>query len=57
MVANDLDLPDVLTGWIIAAPTDVANVDAFIDSYDIIDIRSAADYANGHIEGAVNSSV
>ncbi|WP_282016134.1 rhodanese-like domain-containing protein [Marinifilum flexuosum] len=56
MVANDLDLPDVLTGWITAAPAQ-ADLATFLDTYDIIDIRSADAYAAGHIEGAVNSSL
>ncbi|RUT79947.1 rhodanese-like domain-containing protein [Ancylomarina longa] len=56
LVDNDMDLPDVLTGWIVAAPA-AADVATFIDTYDILDIRSAADYANGHIEGAVNSTL
>jgi len=56
LVANDMDLPDVLTGWIVAAPA-AADVATFIDTYDILDIRSATDYANGHIEGAVNSTL
>ncbi|NOU60138.1 rhodanese-like domain-containing protein [Marinifilum caeruleilacunae] len=56
MVENDLDLPDVLNGWITAAPAE-ADLATFLNTYDIIDIRSAADYAAGHIEGAVNSSL
>lgn len=56
MVANDLDLPDVLTGWITAAPAQ-ADLATFLNTYDIIDIRSADAYAAGHIEGAVNSSL
>jgi len=56
MVANDMDLPDILTDWIVPAPA-LADVQTFINTYDIIDIRSAADYAAGHIEGAVNSTL
>ncbi|PXY02296.1 hypothetical protein DF185_06520 [Marinifilum breve] len=56
MVANDLDLPDVLNGWITGAPAE-ADLATFLSTYDIIDIRNAADYAAGHIEGAVNSSL
>ena len=54
MVDNDMDLPDILNGWIVGAP-DLAGVQSFIDTYDIIDIRGAQDFANGHIQGAVNS--
>jgi len=57
MVANNMDLPDLLASWIVGAPATVADVPAFIASYDIIDIRSAQDFANGHIEGAVNSTL
>jgi len=59
IVANNLDLNDMLTGWvkkssdIYAAQTDA---DATNDFY-IIDIRQAAHYAEGHIEGAVNSTL
>jgi len=56
LMDNDMDLPDVLTSWIVGAP-DAANLSGFLSTYDIIDIRSAADYANGHIEGAINSSL
>ena len=57
LVSSGLDLPDVLDGWITSAPADVAEVDAWADSYYIIDIREAADYNNGHIKGAVNSTL
>ncbi len=55
MSSNNLDLPDMLSGWIVAAPLDVNDVQAFIDSYDIIDLRIPADYDGGHIQGAVHS--
>jgi rhodanese-related sulfurtransferase len=56
MVDNNLDLTDILSGWIVPAP-DLASVQTFIDSYDIIDIRNAQDFGTSHIEGAVNSSL
>jgi len=56
LVSSDLDLPDVLTGWITAAPA-ADKHDEFVGTYDIIDIRSAEDYGKGHIEGAINSSL
>jgi rhodanese-related sulfurtransferase len=55
MVSNDMDLPDVLDGWITAAPA-LADVATFIDTYDIIDIRGATDYDAGHIEDALNAN-
>lgn len=57
MVSNDLDLPDVLDAWITAPPAEIADVNAFIDQYDIIDIRGASDFEAGHIQGAVNTTL
>jgi len=54
LVDEDLDLPAILDGWIVGAPAE-ADLAAFMDTYDIIDIRGAADFAQGHIEGAINS--
>jgi len=54
MVDNDLDLPKILDGWIVGPPA-LADVQTFIGTYDIIDIRGASDFTKGHIEGAVNS--
>ena len=56
MIDNDMDLPDVLDGWITAAPATIDEVDAFLAPYDIIDIRGEADYEAGHIEGALNAN-
>ena len=53
LTTNDLDLPDILTGWIIAA----ADVNGNEGDYYIMDIRSATDFAAGHINGAVNSTL
>ncbi len=50
MVANSLDLPDVLTGWTIPASTLATSLS---ENY-IFDIRSADSYNAGHIEGAIN---
>lgn len=56
LIANDMDLPDVLAGWIVGAPVE-ADLATFIATYDIIDIRAAEAFTAGHIEGAVNSSL
>lgn len=56
MAANSMDLPNVLDGWITAAPA-AEDAATFISGYHIIDIRSEAVYAEGHIEGAVNSTL
>ncbi len=60
LVANDLDLSNILgTTWITSASavqTIQTDADATND-YFIIDIRSATDFAAGHIDGAVNSTL
>lgn len=57
MVANSMDLGDVVSGWITPPPASEADVASFVATYYIMDIRSASDYAAGHIEGAVNSTL
>jgi rhodanese-related sulfurtransferase len=56
LVDNDMDLPQITTDWIVAPPA-LADVQTFIDAYDIIDIRGGTDFATSHIEGAVNSTL
>jgi rhodanese-related sulfurtransferase len=53
MAAEGMDLPDLLSVWIVVAPEE-ANLAAFLSGYDIFDIRSAADFGTSHIEGAKN---
>lgn len=58
MTANNLDLDKVLSSpdgvkFVTAPPAD-ADLNAFLAKYYIIDIRSASDFANGHIQGAKN---
>lgn len=50
---NNMDLTDMLDGWI----TTAANVNENLDGYYVMDIRSEEDFNNGHIEGAVHSSL
>jgi rhodanese-related sulfurtransferase len=57
LVANDMDLPDILDGWITAAPLMVDDVPMFLEQYDVIDIRGVDDFNGGHIQGAVNSTL
>jgi len=57
LVANDMDLPDVLASWIVGRPATLADVPAFLDTYDILDIRGATDFAEGHIDGAINATL
>ncbi|MFY0653433.1 MAG: rhodanese-like domain-containing protein [Cyclobacteriaceae bacterium] len=56
MVNNDLDLPDVLNGWIVGPPAE-ADVNTFIASYDILDLRSSSDFSAGRIQGAMNTTL
>jgi len=56
LVAEDLDLPDMLAGWITARPAE-ADLTTFLGTYDILDIRAADKFAVGHIEGATNTSL
>jgi rhodanese-related sulfurtransferase len=57
MVAEGLDLPDVLASWITARPATADEVGGFLSNRYVMDIRSAADFDAGHISGAVNSSL
>lgn len=52
---SNLDLDNILADWIVGAPAE-ADVNTFTSAYYILDIRSAADFAGGHLTGAVNSS-
>ena len=54
MVANTMDVSTVIDGWIITAQD--VNAKAIGDFF-IIDIRAQEDYDNGHIEGAVNTTL
>jgi len=53
LTANNLDIPDMLASLYITA-TDVSGNEG---NYYIMDIRSATDFATGHIAGAVNSTL
>ena len=50
LVTSDLDLNNILDGWITTAST----VNAAINDYYVIDIRKADAFATSHIPGAVN---
>lgn len=56
LVASNMDLPAVLDGWITARPAE-ADLNAFLGTYHIMDIRAAADFNLGHIAGAINTSL
>ncbi len=58
MVANNLDIDKIDTSvpgakFVTGAPAE-ADLDAFLAKYYILDIRGAADFAKGHIQGAKN---
>lgn len=60
MVTNNLDLPALATSWIVD-PKSTNQVGGIVDSvtgtipgYTIYDIRSATDFAGGHIKNATN---
>ena len=58
MITNNLDLNKILSStdnvsFVVPAPADT-DLQTFLAKYYIIDIRSAADYASGHISGAKN---
>lgn len=62
MKANSLDLANITTSWVkpatstLATPTaGIVQVSDFsVPGYYVMDFRSATDYNNGHIKGAIN---
>lgn len=59
MVSNTLDLPDLAKNWIIdpkstAMGGPVDSVTSTMPGYNVFDVRPAADFATGHIQGAIN---
>ena len=53
LVANDMDLPDILDGYLLVADVLHGNE----STYHIMDIRSESLYNEGHVPGAVLSSL
>lgn len=58
MEQNDLDINNILKNtsgekFVVGAPAE-ANLTAFLDTYHIVDIRSADAFNGGHISGAIN---
>lgn len=59
MASNTLDLPDLLKNWIVdpkstATGGPVDSITSTIPGYHVFDLRKAADFAAGHIQGAIN---
>jgi len=62
MTDTGFDLVNIAAGWVqpgnvVAGGAAPAEVDSFAVSYDVIDLRSAEDFATGHIKDAVNSTL
>jgi rhodanese-related sulfurtransferase len=62
MVANTLDLPDLAKNWIVDPKSTnmggiVDSVSSSIPGYNVFDLRSATDFAAGHIKDAINVSL
>lgn len=59
MIQNNLDINQILTNtsgekFVAPPPATLAEVDAFLSSYYIMDIRSNADFLTAHVNGAKN---
>ena len=57
MVQNSLDVNNILTNtdgqkFVVAAPADIADAPAFLNTYYIMDIRSQSAFDGAHLEGA-----
>ena len=53
MVQNDLDLPDILNGWVVSSSgVNVSLTDYSVPDYFVVDLRSQADFDLGHIKDA-----
>lgn len=57
MIDEGLDFTDVTSSWITARPETADDIPAFLANRYVIDLRSATDFAAGHIENAVNSTL
>jgi len=58
MVQNDLDMNDLLSGWVTSAGgLNVDQTDYSVPGYYVIDIRSAESFAQGHIKDAHNTTL
>ena len=58
MVQNDLDLPDLLNGWVKPATAlNVDPVDYSVADYFVLDLRSQEDFDIGHIKDAVRTNL
>ena len=51
---NNLDLSNVLEGWVTSGGGLTVDAEGAIDGYYVLDLRKADDFAEGHIKNAVN---
>lgn len=56
MIENNMDVGTVLSDWIVGAPAE-GDVNTFLSNYSILDIRDPTTFGNGHVEGAVNTTL
>jgi rhodanese-related sulfurtransferase len=56
LISNGLDVTDVVADWITSAEA-VADQNFEVPDYFVMDLRSATDFAAGHIKGAVNTTL
>lgn len=54
---NNLDLSDVLNGWVTSGGGLTIDADGAVEGYYVMDFRSATDFDAGHIKNAVNVSL
>lgn len=54
MKTNNMDLDKMATSFVVAPPADSVASIAFLSAKYVIDIRSATDFAAGHVVGAIN---
>lgn len=57
LVTNSMDIPDVLDAWITSTAAVGDSATGSVPGYYVLDLRSAADFALGHIDGAVNTTL
>lgn len=56
LIESNMDLDDVMDNWVISAP-EYEDLGSFLNDHFIMDLRDPFEFANGHIEGAVNTSL
>jgi len=57
LTANSMDLNNILDGWITSAAAAMDTTTMTFPNHYVMDLRSAADFAIGHISGAKNTTL